>query len=360
MLDSYYTPKDIAQRLVAHMSFTPRAVCDFCAGGGELILACKNRFPKIRCFAFDKSKIVVRRLRQRNPDWEVAELDVLSNRQLAAIKEERKLGFDMIVINPPFSAKGKIGRIRIEEFEFKASPALNFVYRLIGFLSPSGHLLGILPSSSLYSERDAALVDYLKTMYRFKVLDYVQKASFSGKSPNVVLVDISLKHQKRRYRQLAKINEPILQCLFRGACNVVQACRIACAHGGRNINTIGYVHSTNLKNGRVQNVAMYLPVSAIKPIEGPAVLLPRVGAPSKSKVSVIKAHERYGLSDCVIAILCRTYSAALTVQRSILSRELEYVSLYQGTGAKYITMKRLSSFINSAVEDKRLLRDMGQ
>ena len=360
MLDSFYTPKDIAQRLVAHMNFTPRAVCDFCAGGGELILACKNRFPKVRCFAFDKSKIVVRRLRQHHPDWEVAELDVLSNRQLAMIKEKRKLEFDMIVINPPFSAKGNIGRIKIEGIEFKASPALNFIYRLIDFLSPSGHLLGILPSSSLYSERDAAFMDYLKTVYRFKVLDHVQKASFSGKSPNVVLVDISLKYQKCRYRQPVKGNEPILHCLFRGVCNVVRACRIACADGDQSINTVGYVHSTNLKNGSVKNVRMYLPVSTIKTIEGPAVLLHRVGTPSKSKVSVIKVHERYGLSDCVIAILCRTYSAALAVRRLILSRGLEYMSLYQGTGAKYITMKRLSSFINSVVKDKRLFRDIGQ
>lgn len=356
MLDSFYTPKDLARRLVSYILHRPRSVCDFCAGGGELISACRDRFRKVRCVALDKSKIVVRRLRKGHPDWEVGELDVLNNRQLASLREANMRGFDIIVMNPPFSAKGKTTKIKIEGFVFKASPALQFVHRSTRFLSPSGHLLAILPSSTLYSERDADFIAYLKVMYKFKVLDHVQNVSFSGKSPNVVLVDISLRSKKCHYCRSDKINVPILKCLFRGACNVSQAEQIAAGNGTKG-QRIGYVHSTNLKGGVVEDIGMYLPIEKIKPIRGPAILLPRVGSPSVAKISVIRASERYGLSDCVIAVLFKTYNAALATRSLMLLRQKEYLRLYQGTAAKYVTMRRLSDFIDKVVKDKRCCRN---
>jgi len=356
MLDSFYTPKDLARRLVSYIMHRPRSVCDFCAGGGELIVACRDRFRKVRCVALDKSKIVVRRLRKGYPDWEVGELDVLNNRQLASLREANRRGFDIIVMNPPFSAKGKTTKIKIEGFVFKASPALQFVYRSTSFLPPSGHLLAILPSSTLYSERDADFIAYLKVMYKFKVLDHVQNVSFSGKSPNVALVDISPRAKKCHYCGPNKIKVPILKCLFRGACNVSRAEQIAVGNGSRKRH-VGYVHSTNLKGGGVEDIDMYVPIENIKPIKGPAILLPRVGTPSVDKISVIKASERYGLSDCVIAVLFKTYNAALEARSLMLLRRKEYLKLYQGTAAKYVTMRRLSDFIDKVVKDKRYCRN---
>ena len=75
------------------------------------------------------------------------------------------------------------------------------------------------------------------------------------------------------------------------------------------------------------------------------VLLPRVGQPKRSKVVQYPNSDALVLSDCVIALMCSSPDEAellwsdLQSNWSLLERE------YVGSGARYITNRRLSDLL---------------
>ena len=358
MLDQFYTPNNLADRLVSYLRTMPKLACDFCAGGGELLRACEDRFPDVKCLAVDKSKEATRKLKQSYPKWRIHTADFLSDKQISGITKGFLGGFDLILMNPPFSCKGPAYNLKIDGYVFKAQKALRFLFRALRFLSPNGHLLAILPAGTLHSQRDAQLVDYLKVMYKVRVLGHVAKASFSGKMPNVILIDISIRDNKHKYVLKTK-KVPLPTYIYRGKCNIVKAKEMfnKC-HDEK--SCVRYVHTTNLIEGSISEVDLYLPTSKVSILYGPAVLLPRVGNPSLAKLVVINDGECYALSDCVMAILCRSNVAALTVRKRIFENRVGYTNIYQGTGARYTTVLKLDDFIKRIIDIKGFCRNRDQ
>ncbi len=105
------------------------------------------------------------------------------------------------------------------------------------------------------------------------------------------------------------------------------------------------VHSTDLHefavslNGRV--AGKYRPS-----VVGPAVLIPRVGAPRIEKVAVFEKRKRIALSDCVIGLQCQTLDDALWIKQELVKRKREFLGIYSGTCAKYTTIARLVSLLS--------------
>ncbi|MEQ9414564.1 MAG: hypothetical protein RIF39_12075 [Cyclobacteriaceae bacterium] len=105
------------------------------------------------------------------------------------------------------------------------------------------------------------------------------------------------------------------------------------------------VHSTNLKNNGVENLAYKMKHKYSK-LKGPAVLLPRVGKPTKSKICILESESTVILSDCVLAIETLTINDAVNLQKTIIRRWASFSQMYQGTGAKYTTVKKLEIFLS--------------
>ena len=76
-------------------------------------------------------------------------------------------------------------------------------------------------------------------------------------------------------------------------------------------------------------------------ISGPGVLLPRVGQPSASNLSVLPPGRELALSDCVIALLTGTVAEAAILKGEIALRWPQIELAYGGTCAKYITIEML-------------------
>jgi hypothetical protein len=80
-------------------------------------------------------------------------------------------------------------------------------------------------------------------------------------------------------------------------------------------------------------------------IEGPALLIHRIGQPSAKKICIISSNEVYALSDCVIGIKSRTIKECQQLKKIIIDHWNDFSNLYKGTGAKYITIERLKYFL---------------
>lgn len=343
MLDSFYTPTDAALRLVSGLAAKPCVVGDFCVGGGELLRASEALFPGVKCIAIDKSKRAVKRIRTRHKHWKVFLADFLSDKDMAQTGLQEGV-CDLVVLNPPFTCRGEKYKIELDGQTFSGGKALAFLVRALFYVRQGGTLRAILPSGTISSERDALLVWYLKRAYGFRTYWKSSQISFDGKTPNVVFVDMhkTLKRVSDIRLVVSKKFHPS-KCLSRGCLNVVDAAKVR-----RNVQEDGmlrYVHTTDMRHGQICASEHFVASEGHRIVSGPAVLLPRVGTPDVDKLCVISSQSHYILSDCVIAICCKSSLSANKLKQLIVTHWAACQRIYEGTGARYTTLKKLDGFL---------------
>ena len=106
------------------------------------------------------------------------------------------------------------------------------------------------------------------------------------------------------------------------------------------------IHSTELQDFAV-NVTRRRDKLTLAKNVGPSVLIPRVGRPYKTKLAIYKGRKKIILSDCVIALECKTVNDAETLYSGLLRHWTLIEQHYTGTCAKYITVKILSRLLTT-------------
>jgi len=342
MLDSFYTPKDAAEKLITRLGISPRKVADFCVGGGELLRACEAQFPDVKCVAVDKSIRAVRSIVAGHKSWQVHCADFLNERQMTATGL-RMATFDLVVLNPPFSCRGTRYPIAIDNLDFSGSKAMLFLSRALLYVRPGGVLRAILPIGAVCAERDAVLVRYLRKKYGFREYWRSSDISFCGKTPNVVFVELRKPRNVASVKIVEQSKFTAPTYLHRGCFNVVEAQRVRQDQVAPGL--VRYVHTTDLQKGVVCDSDFWVPAAGRRIVRGPCVLIPRVGTPSLNKVSVVSTKCCYVLSDCVIALQCKSLGGAARLKRLIKLKWMNYQKIYAGTGARYTTLRRIDEFL---------------
>ena len=347
MLDSYYTPRDAAEKLVAQLGIEPRLVGDFCAGGGELLRACESKFPWVKCVAVDKSRRAIRHIHTAHEKWQVFLANFLSVKDMARTGLQSNT-FDLVVLNPPFTCRGKKYKINLDGRIFSGSKALMFLVRALSYVRRGGALRAILPSGTICAERDEELVWYLKRRYQFRVYWRASQISFCGKTPNVIFVDmrkpLDMVIDKVTYMTMARKKFKPPTYLSRGCLNVVDANKLR--EKVHKDGLLRYVHTTDMRQGEIIEPDFWVDSVGRRIVSGSSVLLPRVGMPSKDKVCLIADSKRYILSDCVLAICCKNAVESKRLRQLIFEQWDKYQKIYVGTGAQYTTLRRLDSFLS--------------
>lgn len=346
MLDSFYTPDKLAQEVVSLYDGVPHLIGDFCAGDGGLLRACEAHFPHARYFANDKSKRAYHKLLKAHRNWDIHNLDFLSDKSLQEVTH-LKGTFDLLLLNPPFTCRGQTYKFTFDGFKFSASKALLFLIRSIRFLSRGGRLMAVLPIGVSISERDANLMAYLKNAYGFRIHKKVSGVSFAGKEPNVILAELCRPQMVLDYIP-RKPRKRTYGFLHRGCRNVVDVNDLKAKNG------IRFIHTTNLIGNKLVDAKVRLSEDKARVLVGPAVLVPRVGTPNVTKVVVIGERKRYILSDCVMAILARDGSSAYHIQEILFSKRNSFYRLYAGTGARFVTLSRLGGYVKKIVPSQYL------
>ena len=340
MKDSFYTPPNLARALVRRIEKRkPRIIADFSAGNGELLRAAREKWPEAKFVATDISRQAIRYMRRQHPDWKLGTCDFLStiSRNRCDVLR-RSLGrVDIVLLNPPFSCIGGTKHEAVLDGQtFGVSTAMAFLVTSLPYLNKNGAIYCILPNSTAYSERDCKLWTELTQNYDLKVLSKSSNKHFQECSPHIILASMNAKRCRCKSRRSRKIP--------------IRAAIVSVVRGQTPMNTIedkcstrglALVHSTNLQKNTIVGLKYKVAVNG-SVLTGPAVLIPRVGTPRKDKICTILPGSNIALSDCVMAIKTRTAKDSRTLASAILENWAVFSSLYQGTGARYTTLRRIA------------------
>ena len=106
--DSYYTPPLLADKLVSFIvSSNISSAVDFCVGDGDLLKAVAKRYGDVELYGTDISDDALTKLSNDCPDWHLGKCDFRKDDSIGEVTFLIKRKFDLIVLNPPFTCKGR-------------------------------------------------------------------------------------------------------------------------------------------------------------------------------------------------------------------------------------------------------------
>ena len=348
-IDEFDTPPLLAAKIIQVADGLccnePRTVADFAVGTGELLAAAKLRWPNTAVFGCDISSERVSNITQARPDWTIAQCDFLdcSSRNSLSSFEIIKSRVDLAVLNPPFSARGGT-KVEVEfgGQNVRCSPAMAFVLLASQYLKSDGKLVALLPAGVLEADRDHEAREALRQIGEFRAI-HQTTGKFPGGSLNVTIT-----YLKRGPATSATcvVPEPKMGDMrssikvLRGTLQTNQV--PVCVEGERT----PLVHSTELQGYELQLGQIEVP-SGTRSISGPAVLIHRVGRPRKDKIAHVSRGSPFAITDCVIALLCPNEQECLRLHRSLIEHFSLLEKNYIGSGAPYITIKRVQRVLHN-------------
>jgi hypothetical protein len=324
----------------------PRIIADLAAGDGRLLLEAERIWPRARFVATDIDRAAIERMRRSRPGWALGLCDLRNPLSRARCMALRALSesVSLLLLNPPFSCRGGT-RFEVElpgGVSISAGTAISFVLIATQYVAQRGEVVAILPSGSLYNLKDAGAWDYLRTHYQVNVLGTYGKDTFPDSAASTTLVRLSRAQHDSRPKQanlkVTKHNIDLHVQIVRGCCPVHRP-RIEAGKPP-------LVHYTDLRQSFV-HINGRRGFGAYRCVNSPAVLIPRVGRMTPSKIALLKAREPVMISDCVIALTVSSQADARAVQLRLLENFATLKDQYRGTGAPFITLQRLRTGLES-------------
>ena len=342
-LDRYYTPARIAYQLVDALEYDTIKNCvDPSCGNGSLLFSAEKRWPNASFSGLDVDRKAVDKIRKDRPRWIVSVGDLMSNSSLSKthIFQKRRI-CDVLLLNPPFSM-GKNKGLLFHGSSHRISLAMAHILTAIKIFQPTLAIGAIVPESLLFSELDEY---HRNTLYRYWKIDSVSGIptnTFKGTDVHACIITLRpIQPNKSRvtYRTLDKrldINVKVV----RGNLPVHKA--MTCLGG-----SVDFIHSTDLKTYGSVLIRSRLNLSSLNHgcVQGSVIFLPRVGIPSLKQIQTHNLDKPVQMSDCVLG-LCFSSPDIAVKAVSILRKEYSSLrELYKGTGARYLTIKRIVSWL---------------
>lgn len=343
-LDRYYTPNDVAERLLADsVSLPPKSCVDSTCGSGRLLHAANQVFGDVQCIGIDRDRKAIASLKRRNPDWILSVADLLnpiSYKKTLALSESRDC--DLLVLNPPFShGNRKSVDIVYNGQNLKSSIAMAHILQSFELFKPNQGAVIIVPESVLYSETDTDARSILTQDYDIEKITELESSTFSGTRAHATVIKVTPGNDKQHNVIHELVPSTKLKAkLIRGGLPVHEM--------EKSRSGVPYIHSTDIRE-LIQEISLsrFTVTRSIRRgrISGWVILLPRVGMPERSIFKAIYLQEEIQLSDCVIALVCTSNSQAEKIEKRINLHWDSFVSLYRGTGARYTTISRLHEWL---------------
>ena len=354
-MDRIYTPPYLAAFMAKASIAQPSqseelVIADFAAGSGELLLAAASVWPKGTMVATDIDPLEIRNLRKICANWRTGVCDFLNPRSRQSSPVLRSLNgrTNLVLLNPPFSCRGgKRVSATIGGASSKCSVGLAFVVNSIDYLTKGGELIAVLPVGSLTSEKDATTWSLLQRMGDTHVLKTNEPGTFARTTVRTAVVRFQKRHNcakpeppqvlNTRSTSSQDLHQPVL--IVRGTTQMNEIRR-----GEGYEDSTPFIHSTHLQDFKVSSHYKVRGCLGRRAV-GPMVLLPRVGQPKRSKVAQYPDSDSFMLSDCVIALMCHSPESAELLWRDLQSNWNLLEQEYVGSGARYITNRRLSDLL---------------
>ncbi len=338
-MDCFYTSPELADTLVGLTKKRRRsiAIADFACGEGSLLLAAERRWPIASMIANDVSAQAIASIRRNRPQWQSTCADFLNPRSVRSSALRQHLGsVDLILLNPPFSRRDKrTYKVTFGGEELHASIALAFVVNSLPFLRPSGVVLAVLPDGCLVGKHDEPVWQGLRRHFKVEVIRDNSRSAFHGVCARTCLVRLT--KLEKQVTPAISADTPTEFRILRGRIQM-HSRKVVAARLGQLL-----VHTSHLLAGAVKNSGEYVegPV-----VTGPAMLFPRVGLVTPGKVCVLGPGQRVTLSDCVLAVGCKSETEVRALRHRVLAAWPVFASAYRGTGAPYITLERATTVLS--------------
>jgi len=342
-MDRYYTPENVAMSALERASFpfSPKACADSTCGSGRLLDAANTVFGPVKSFGIDRDVDAISQLRLRRPEWHLAVGDLLHNEPDEVLPNRNSV--DLLVLNPPFShGKRKSVDIRFAGKEMKGSIAMAHLLRSFELFQPKLGAIVIAPESLLYSETDHFARQTLEEHYQFQQIAELKRCTFHGARVQASVLQISPGAHHPSLQEMRPSSVVIHTTILRGSLPV--HLNVSDPTG------VPFLHSTDIRE--VVTSGSTLELSKTSTVakgrtKGWVILIPRVGVPDIQYVKAIKLETTVQLSDCVIALEFQNKANAMKAERRIHSRWGDFIKIYRGTGARYITISRLNIWLPS-------------
>lgn len=335
-MDNFYTPTDFAAYVISCCKGEPKSVADFAAGDGSLLRAAAARWPAARVTAFDLDGSAIAALANAFPTATLSRSDFLACAGPDSCGGKK---VDLVVLNPPFSVRGNTTvRVNFDGQEFSMSRAMAFVTNALKWLSNEGELIAIVPSSCLTSQRDKAIREYLTSSWQIerKRKDITDAFLHCEVSVDVVRIRRGGSHTERPAEKRTRLRPRLYTAtLMRGTCPNARA---------KKAGKFRLVHTTDLRDSQLIFGAAFVAEHSRK-LKGKAVLVPRVGRPSASKIAVKTNPDTVVLSDCVFALQTSPRGFEHDLANLLRSKWKTLETLYTGSCARYLTMDLLEAFL---------------
>lgn len=345
MIDSYYTPRALADDLITHCRLdAPLRVADFAVGGGSLLSAAHKVWPEADLFGVDLDAKAINASRNAHPQAELFNTDFLSS------NEDNRLGnlvgsIDLIVLNPPFSCRSSLYETTaFEDENIKSSKAMAFLLASCRYLSSTGEILAIVPRSCLFSQKDQNARSALSRQHNLEDLGACQSPGFNGASVSVHLVRIGKADAEER---LPNVGGIVAQLKPERAYGIaIMRGNHPVALGKNKSDAPSLIHTTDLFNGEI-SISRLRAVKTKKKISGQVIMMPRVARPNRNKIALGNFIRPVVPSDCILSMKTIPAGNGADLQRQLLRFWSALENAYSGTCASYLTLNALKDFLVS-------------
>jgi hypothetical protein len=344
-LDRYYTPPNLARSIVELSGLERTGNClDAACGEGSLLVAARDVYSDVQCIGMDVDASTIFRLKKRYPSWILSRANTLADSAWKRARAARQsVGCDLVLLNPPFSMGARKG-ILIDRGGFKGRCSIAMGH-ILTVLMQARPIVGcaIVPESLLFSDLDENARRFLSRYYTIRPIRSLRNSTFRGGHANATVVKIEKAVVAGKAFDSDETQELAEARIVRGGLPLFEAKPYR--------EGVPYIHSTDLRSLASGNLTL----PRIRPISrglvsGNVILIPRVGIPCRQSARYLKFDRVVQLSDCVVALCCDNRSVAVRWQRKISDRWDDLLALYRGTGARYVTVKRLHSWLASIPE----------
>jgi hypothetical protein len=279
---------------------------------------------------------------------QVSRCNFLSSRSRAQCKALRDIKdkVDVVLLNPPFTCRGGTRHdIGMDGTHLTCSTAMAFLLTASAYLSPSGEVVAILPAGSFNSEKDRAAWDALRDHFNIRVVSEHDNRTFDSCDSNTQI--IHLKRKMKGGRTPSTIRSKTPKPNARG----VGKTEVTLYRGKVQMHAIprgrtALAHSTDLRDHKLILNGHKTSSSSLS-IKGAFIALPRVGNPIKKKIAFHETSTKIAISDCILALTCQSRTETFGLYSSLLRNWPRLKAQYGGTGAKYVTVSRLSNLLRS-------------
>ena len=309
------------------------------------MLAAEQTWPTARYVATDIDQSAVRRLGQIRPSWTVGRCNLRNPRSRQSCQALKGIlkSTSVLLLNPPFTCRGGTKFVvQTSTGPLHASTAISFLLHTIDYIDDNGHIACVLPFGCLHNQKDGKAWEYLKSRYSIETLRRCPKGTFPTSAAETVLVRLSPKPPNQQTTAETEVvsvqNTQLPIRLIRGSCPI--------SRKPKESSQIRLVHYTDIHSGNVK-INSRRGSGQHKCVQGPAILLPRVGALTRNKIALLSLTSPVMLSDCLIALKPASDDLVIPLKEKIITHFSRLRSQYVGTGAPFITLDRLRSALKS-------------